>query len=51
MVRSVLQNFAAMDTDVLPAPSTLTNMLVEMKGLACQQIGEVLSGGKFDSTW
>ena len=43
VIRSVLHNIAAMDIDTLPAPSTLTNMLVEMKGIACQQLGEVLS--------
>ena len=43
VIRSVLQNVAAMDVDLLPAPSTLTNMLAEMKGLACQQLCEVLS--------
>ena len=36
VIRSVLHNIAAMDIDTLPAPSTLTNMLVEMKGIACQ---------------
>ena len=32
-----------MDIDTLPSPSTLVNMLAEMKGLACQQLGEVLT--------
>ena len=43
VIRSVLHNIAAMDVDTLPAPPTLTNMLVEMKGIACQQLGKVLS--------
>lgn len=43
VIKSVLCNIAAMDVDTLPAPSTLTNMLVEMKGIACQQLGEILS--------
>ena len=43
VIKSVLQNIAALDVDILPAPSTLANMLAEMKGLACQQLSEVLS--------
>ena len=43
VIKSVLYNIAAMDVDTLPAPSTLTNMLVETKGIACQQLGAILS--------
>ena len=39
VIKSVLHNIASMAS---PSPSTLVNMLAEMKGLACQQLGEVL---------
>ena len=42
VIRSVLKNIASMDVEAIPKPSTLVSMLGEMKGLACQQLGEEL---------
>ena len=42
VIKSVLCNIASMDIDTIPSPSTLVSMLAEMKGLACQQLSEIL---------
>ena len=43
VVRSVLRHLVNMEVDTLPKPSTLVDMMVEMKGLACQHIAEQLT--------
>ena len=43
VIKSVLCNIASMDIDTIPSPSTLVSMLAEMKGLACQQLSEILT--------
>ena len=43
IIRSVLRHMVKVEVDTLPKPSTLVEMMVEMKGLACQQLAEQLT--------
>ena len=40
VIRSVLRHMVNMEVDTLPKPTTMGDMMAEMKGLACQQLAE-----------
>jgi len=42
VIRSVLKHIASFEINVLPHPTTLTQMYSEMKGLTCHQLNEEL---------
>jgi len=43
VIRSVLRHMVNMEVDTLPKPSSLVEMIPQMKGLACQQLAEQLT--------
>ena len=43
IIQSVLNHIAGLEVDFLPKTSSLLRMFTEMKGVACQQLAEVLS--------
>ena len=43
VIRSVLRHLVNMEVEALPKPTTLVDMMAEMKGLACQHLAEQLT--------
>lgn len=46
VIRSVLKHLGGFEEQALPAPTTLMQILTEMKVLACQQLSEELTKSK-----
>lgn len=47
VIRSVLRHMVNMEVDTLPKPSSLVEMIPQMKGLPCQQLAEQLTSSDY----